>query len=89
MSDKTLEIQELFDKFWKEKHPRRKDVYKEELTMYLLSKLSQYNIPTHTIMEIAQYAIVGTMLLVSDEVDEAVRSIRRMDYERIKGRIQR
>lgn len=71
MSDKPLEIQELSDKFQKTSQPSRRIMYEREFTKYLASKLEQYNIPTHTIMEIAQYAMVGTSLVVVDEVNEA------------------
>ena len=78
MSDKPLEINEFIAKFWKESHPTRKQMYEREFTKYLASKLEQYSIPTHTIMEIAQYAMTGTILVVYDEVYEANHRIEKL-----------
>lgn len=88
MSDKPFEINELVAEFWKESQPTRKQLYEREFTKYLTSKLEKYNIPIHTIMEIAQYAMVGTSLVVSDEV---TTETRRMDkeYRRYIGRLEK
>lgn len=74
MSDKALEINELAHEFWKASQPTRKELYEREFTKYLTSKLEQYNIPIHIVMEIAQYAMVGTMLVVTDEVNAELKN---------------
>lgn len=77
MSDKALEINELAHEFWKASQPTRKELYEREFTKYLTSKLEQYNIPIHIVMEIAQYAMVGTMLVVTDEVNAEIEKFYR------------
>jgi hypothetical protein len=44
------------------------ETYQNEIIEYLSSKLSIYNVPKYTIMEIAQYCMSGTLLVVNDEV---------------------
>lgn len=50
------------------------ETFQSEITEYLTSKLEMYNIPKHTIMEIAQYVMQGTALVANDEVRRAFRS---------------
>lgn len=88
MSDKPLEITELHAEFWKESQPTRKQMYEREFTKYLASKLEPYNIPTHIFMEIAQYAMVGTSLVVSDEVNTEIRRVDK-DYRNYISRLEK
>ena len=41
--------------------------YSEDLTLYLSNKLSDCNVPIHTIMEIAQFATLKAQIFVVDE----------------------
>ncbi len=50
------------------------ETYQNEIIEYIESKLSDYDIPKHTIMEIAQYCFSCTLLVANDEVRRAFRS---------------
>lgn len=51
----------------------RKQAFQEELLAYLDDKLAKYNVPTHEIMEIVQYMMIGNDFVVRDEVERAYR----------------
>lgn len=50
------------------------ETFQSEITEYLTSKLSGYNVPIHTIMKIAQYCMSGALLVANDEVRRAYRA---------------
>ena len=49
------------------------DTYAREITEYLTSKLADYNVPIHTIMEIAQYCFTATYHIANTEVRRACK----------------
>ena len=50
------------------------ETYQSEITEYMTSKLAAYDVPMHTIMEIAQYCFSCTLLVANDEVRRAYRN---------------
>ena len=54
-----------------ERPKTRFDTYQADLVEYLLSKLKGSNIPASTLMEIAQFAMVQTHIVVQDELYRA------------------
>ena len=76
MAEKTYnydDLTRLVQKISKEKPLSRKEIYQKELSEYLTSKLSKYNVPIHEILEIVQYAAVGTQLVLNAEVEQVHR----------------
>ena len=58
----------------REKRPKtRFDTYQADLLEYLLSKLEGSNVPASTLMEIAQFAMLQTHIVVNDEIFRACR----------------
>jgi predicted RNase H-like nuclease (RuvC/YqgF family) len=55
------------------------ETYQNEITEYMVSKLAEYNVPIHTIMEITQYCFQGTLLVAHDEVRRAYRHWSKRD----------
>lgn len=78
----NMEVKRLIESLSKERDAKCQFAYQEEITKYLCSKLEPYNVPDHIIMEIAQYAMVGTLIVSNAEVREAQRYIK---YEMRKG----
>lgn len=73
------------------KRPKtRFDTYQTDLVEYLLNKLEGSNIPASTIMEIAQYAMLQTHIVVQDELYRASkewsRRARRYDRDALRSR---
>ena len=58
------------------------ETFQSEITEYLTSKLFKYNVPNHTIMEIAQYCMSGTTLVAKDEVRRAYRHWSKQLFKR-------
>lgn len=76
----------------REKRPRtRFDTYQADLVEYLLSKLDGSNVPASTVMEIAQYAMLQTHIVVQDELYRASKEWNRQArrYERDARRSRR
>jgi hypothetical protein len=49
----------------------RRNAFQEELIEYIQSKFAKYDIPTHELMEVVQYILIGNDFVVRDEVDRA------------------
>lgn len=66
MADNTYDL--------REKRPKSHlETYQNEIIEYMASKLEDYNVPKHIIMEVAQYCYSATMLVSNDEVRRAYR----------------
>ena len=76
MAEETKRISEIL----KDNRPKSHyETYQSEITEYMVSKLSSYNVPIHTIMEIAQYCFSCTLLVANDEVRRAYRHWAKKD----------
>lgn len=77
-------MKDLFESFNSAKPKDYYGVYQNEITKYLASKLVEYNVPIHTIMEIAQYAMYATALVSNNELRENCRMCRNRNERGIK-----
>lgn len=64
-------IKEEVERQREQKPKTRFDTYQADLLEYLLSKLEGSNVPASTLMEIAQFAMVQTHIVVQDEIYRA------------------
>lgn len=64
---------QLFEKLKMAKKYSRNQAFQEELLAYLPDKLKKYDIPIYEFMEIVQYIMIGTNIVVNDEVEKAYR----------------
>lgn len=87
-NDKKNEIAELLKKFEVAKPKDYWGKYQDEITNYITSKLAKYDVPLHTMMEIAQYAMCATALVSNNELRENCR-ICRNRYEKSAKRANR
>ena len=67
------EMIEMFKRLKDERPKSHLETYQNEIIEYMSSKLADYNVPIHTIMEVAQYCYSATMLVSNDEVRRAYR----------------
>lgn len=51
--------------------------YQKEIADYLSSKLKTYNVPKYVVMEIVQYCVTNTILVVSNEIQKAYQQYKR------------
>lgn len=71
----------------KERPKTRFETYQDDLLKYLVSKLEGSNIPASTLMEIAQFAMVQTHIVVQDEIIRANKEWNRQmrrDAKKVK-----
>ena len=65
------QIKEEIKRQREQKPKTRFDTYQADLVEYLLSKLEGSNVPASTLMEIAQFAMLQTHIVVQDELYRA------------------
>lgn len=77
-------IQEEIQRLRKQRPKTRFDTYQADLVEYLISKLEGSSVPVSTIMEIAQFAMRQTQIVVFDEVYRAQKEWNRQIRRREK-----
>ena len=76
MTEQEKEKREQVRAMLRKSRPQtRQEQYASNLVDYLTSKLQPYDVPMHILMEIAQFAMTETVLVVHDEL---TREMRRM-----------
>ena len=87
-----IDVEQIKEEIKRQREERPKtrfDTYQADLIEYLLSKLEGSNVPASTLMEIAQFAMLQTQIVVQDELYRASkewsRQQRRFDREKKMG----
>lgn len=73
-----------FDKLKDNRPKSHLETYQNEIIEYMTSKLAEFNVPVHTIMEIAQYCYSATLFVSNDEVRRAFRHWENQQKRSIK-----
>lgn len=73
MTDNKPTQEDIKEVLARQKPKSHMETYQSEIVEYMTSKLKDYNVPIHTIMEIAQYCMQATVLVSNDEVRRAYR----------------
>lgn len=71
------EFEKIKEQFKNHKPKSRFETYQSDLLNYLISKLEGSNVSASTLMEIAQFAMYQTAIVVNDEVRRACKEMRR------------
>lgn len=88
MEENKIDIEKIKE-FAKTTKPRtRFDAYQKDLLDYLISKVGE-DVPPSVLMEIAQFAMIQTQIVVNDEVWKARREfLKEWDRQTRKAKIR-
>ena len=85
MTDEAKRILEQMQKCERASLPKsRGDIYKDELTEYIISKLQPYNVPYSAIGETLEYIMMKTHNFTFEELREYQRMVEREQRRGIK-----
>lgn len=83
----TDEAKIIKEKLIKQRTKSRGDIYKDELTEYIISKLQPYNVPYSAIGEMLEYIMMKTNNFLFEEIQDYQRRVERQQRTAIIRRM--